>query len=55
MLIFKFGVGSRRKAVYCEFYRCYDPDADFARMKSVGVFQSIDKDNVYHLGPVQEE
>jgi hypothetical protein len=40
----KFGIGQRRKNVYCEFYRCYDDEADFERMKRVGVFQSVNPD-----------
>lgn len=34
-----------RKKRYAEFYRTYDAEADFQRMKTAGVFQSCGPDD----------
>uniref|UniRef100_A0A0L8IBK3 Uncharacterized protein n=1 Tax=Octopus bimaculoides TaxID=37653 RepID=A0A0L8IBK3_OCTBM len=41
-LAWKFGVQLPRKAKYAEFYKTYDAEADFQRMKKAGVFQCVD-------------
>jgi len=37
----KFFVYDWRKAKYAEFYRTYDVQKDFERMRELGVFQSV--------------
>ncbi|XP_064605924.1 cytochrome c oxidase subunit 6C-like [Liolophura sinensis] len=41
---YKFLVNEPRKAKYAEFYKTYDAQADFERMKKEGVFQSVTPD-----------
>ncbi|KAG8224004.1 hypothetical protein J437_LFUL001081, partial [Ladona fulva] len=40
-LAFKFLVGEPRKKRYIEFYKNYDAEKDFERMRKAGVFQSV--------------
>ncbi|XP_022089786.1 cytochrome c oxidase subunit 6C-like [Acanthaster planci] len=37
----KFFIYDWRKAKYAEFYRTYDVQKDFERMRELGVFQSV--------------
>ncbi|KAG8310501.1 cytochrome c oxidase subunit 6C [Homalodisca vitripennis] len=37
---YKWGVLEARKKKYAEFYKNYDADKEFERMKKAGVFQS---------------
>nr|ABR27900.1 cytochrome c oxidase [Triatoma infestans] len=38
--LFKTFIGDARKKQYAEFYKNYDAEEDFKRMKSLGLFQS---------------
>ncbi|KAF4518810.1 hypothetical protein B566_EDAN008138 [Ephemera danica] len=37
----KFGFNDVRKAKYAEFYKTYDAEKDFERMRKTGVLQSV--------------
>ncbi|GLH04811.1 hypothetical protein R5R35_010137 [Gryllus longicercus] len=39
-IAWKVGVCDVRKKLYADFYRTYDAEADFQRMKNAGVFTS---------------
>ncbi|GAB1601622.1 hypothetical protein Ahia01_000440600, partial [Argonauta hians] len=41
-LTWRYTVQLPRKARYAEFYKTYDAEADFQRMKQAGVFQCVD-------------
>ncbi|KAK7115601.1 cytochrome c oxidase subunit 6C-like [Littorina saxatilis] len=41
---YRIGMVSARRNRYLEFYRTYDPEADFERMKNAGVFKSVRED-----------
>lgn len=43
-LLWKFGFAERRKQRYVDFYKTYDGEKDFERMKKAGVFQSVRPD-----------
>ncbi|XP_076444348.1 cytochrome c oxidase subunit 6C-like [Babylonia areolata] len=43
-MIWKFGFAERRKQRYLDFYKNYDQNVDFERMKKAGVFQSVNAD-----------
>ncbi|KAK7115600.1 hypothetical protein V1264_001438 [Littorina saxatilis] len=43
-LLWKYGFAERRKQKYLDFYKTYDAQKDFQRMKSAGVFQSVKPD-----------
>ncbi|XP_005112777.1 cytochrome c oxidase subunit 6C [Aplysia californica] len=38
---YKFGVQEQRRQKFENFYKTYDVEKDYARMKKAGVFQSI--------------
>merc|ERR1711874_573297 len=38
---YKFGVQEPRRKLFSDFYKTYDIEKDYARMKKAGVFQSI--------------
>nr|ALS05275.1 hypothetical protein [Tortanus forcipatus] len=40
-LAWYFTVNKPRKEAYANFYKNYDAEADFQRMKAAGVFQSV--------------
>uniref|UniRef100_A0A0K8TPJ2 Putative cytochrome c oxidase subunit vic n=1 Tax=Tabanus bromius TaxID=304241 RepID=A0A0K8TPJ2_TABBR len=40
---FKFLVNEPKKKAYAEFYKTYDAQKSFERMKAAGVFQGVDK------------
>ncbi|RXG68041.1 cytochrome c oxidase subunit 6C-1 [Armadillidium vulgare] len=41
----KFGIMEPRKKRYADFYKTYDADADFERMRKLGLFQSCPADD----------
>ncbi|GFO19348.1 cytochrome c oxidase subunit 6c [Plakobranchus ocellatus] len=42
-IAYKFGVQERRRSTFQEFYRTYDADKSYERMKKMGVFDSVNK------------
>ncbi|GFR84272.1 cytochrome c oxidase subunit 6C [Elysia marginata] len=42
-LAYKYGVMEQRRAVFQNFYRNYDADKSYERMKKRGVFDSVNK------------
>ncbi|KAG4077664.1 hypothetical protein HA402_015707 [Bradysia odoriphaga] len=45
MFAYKFAVNEPKKRTYAEFYKNYDADAAFERMRKHGVFNSAPADN----------
>ncbi|XP_066999677.2 cytochrome c oxidase subunit 6C [Anabrus simplex] len=43
-ILFKVLVGDARKKRYAEFYRNYDAEAEFHRMRNRGLFQGAEPD-----------
>merc|ERR1712189_165326 len=41
MLAYKFAVAEPRKATYAEFYRNYDVEKEYARMREAGIFTAV--------------
>ncbi|XP_050525556.1 cytochrome c oxidase subunit 6C-like [Daktulosphaira vitifoliae] len=42
---YKYTVGEPRKKKYAEFYKNYDADQDFERMRKLGLFSSCPADD----------
>uniref|UniRef100_T1IR91 Uncharacterized protein n=1 Tax=Strigamia maritima TaxID=126957 RepID=T1IR91_STRMM len=40
VVLYKFGISDPRKKKYADFYKDYDPDAEFERMSALGLMQS---------------
>jgi len=41
MLAYKYAVAEPRKAVYAEFYRNYDVEKEYGRMREAGIFTAV--------------
>ncbi|XP_015363517.1 PREDICTED: cytochrome c oxidase subunit 6C [Diuraphis noxia] len=44
-LTYKYAIGEPRKKAYAEFYKHYDADKDFERMRKLGLFSSCPADD----------